>query len=67
MSILRDDNISVLIKESLGAEFFVIGIDIRVPEQGSIFGNDLSFLKSYLFIALRCLSLEWNKIRRKGV
>ena len=58
MSILRDDNISVLIKESLGAEFFVIGIDIRVPEQGSIFGNDLSFLKPYLFIALRCFSLE---------
>ena len=32
MSILRDDIISVLIEESLGLEFFVIGIDIRVPK-----------------------------------
>ena len=33
MSILRDDIISVLIEESLGTEFFVIGIDTGIPKE----------------------------------
>jgi hypothetical protein len=56
MSILRDNIFSVLIKESPRPEFFVIWIDTRVPKQASNFGNDLSFVKPYLFIALKCLS-----------
>ena len=33
VSILRNDIISVLIKESLGPEFFEVRIDTRVPKQ----------------------------------
>ena len=39
MSILRDDIISVVTKESLGSKFFVIGIDIRIPKQRIKFLN----------------------------
>ena len=33
MCILWDDMISLPIEESLGPEFVVIGIDIRIPKQ----------------------------------